>query len=133
MSEYNTEQKRMLWSFLCSNCEISYTAEELVDGLRELYGADAPGKSTVYRLLPRLVEEGQVKRLVKGRGRSFVYQGVRGEDCRCHLHMKCMSCGKLFHLDESVSDELLSRIRKNTDFSVNEEETVLFGKCGSCS
>ncbi len=132
MSEYNTEQKRMLWSFLCSKSENSYTAEELVAELNGIYGEAAPGKSTVYRLLSRLVDEGRVKRLVKGHGRSFVYQGVRDEDCRCHLHMKCMDCGKLFHLDGKVSDELLARIRKNTDFSVNEEETVLFGKCGSC-
>ena len=128
MAEYRTEQKRILMQILKENCERAYTVEELIDKM----GEGAPGKSTVYRLITHLVEEGTVKRFVRGNSRKFAYQIVMGEHCDCHLHLKCMECGKLIHLDERVSDELLVRVRDTSDFSVSEEATVLFGRCKAC-
>ena len=133
MEEYNTEQNNMLTAFLRQNREKAYTIEELIEALHRHYGDSAPAKSTVYRLIRNLVDEGQVKRLVKGHGRKFVYQAIMGDGCRCHLHMRCVDCGKLFHLDEKLSDELLLKVRDLCGFSVNEEETVLLGKCLSCN
>ena len=132
MAEYQTEQKKMLSEFLKLNCDKAYTVEDLVEGMKARYGADVPATSTVYRLMTRLVEEGTVKRFVKGHSRRFVYQIVEGEHCRSHLHMKCIGCGRLLHLDEQVSDALLRAVRSSSNFSVNEEETVLFGQCASC-
>ena len=133
MAEYATEQKKMLLDFLREHCERAYTVEELVTGMQERYGSHVPGKSTVYRLMTHLVEEGTVKRFVKGHSRTFLYQIVAGEHCHSHLHLKCMGCGRLLHLDERVSDELLDRVRACSDFAVSEEETVLYGACADCS
>ena len=133
MAEYATEQKKMLLDFLRSNCESAYTVEELVEGMQALYGAEGPGKSTVYRLMTHMVEDGTVKRFVKGHSRRFVYQIVAGEHCRSHLHLKCMDCGRLIHLDEQVSEELLDKVRLCSNFAVSEEETVLFGACSDCN
>ena len=133
MAAYNTEQKKILTSFLRQNRERAYTIEELISALDKLYGNEAPAKSTVYRLIHNLVDEGQVRRLVKGHGRKFVYQAVMSDSCRCHLHMRCISCGKLFHLDEQLSDELLLKVRDLCGFAVSEEETILLGKCLSCN
>lgn len=132
MAEYRTEQKKMLSDFLKANRDQAYTVEDLVEKMRELYGENVPALSTVYRLITRLVEEGTVKRFVKGHSRRFVYQIVEGEHCRSHLHMKCIGCGRLLHLDDRVSDELLYAVRSSSQFSVNEEETVLFGQCAAC-
>ena len=132
MAEYATEQKKLLLSFLREHCDLAYTVEELLLEMKEAYGAEAPGKSTVYRLMTRLVEEGTVKRFVRGHSRQFAYQIVVGEHCHSHLHLKCMGCGKLIHLDEGLSDELLDKVRASSDFAVDEEETVLFGACAAC-
>ena len=132
MAEYATEQKKMLSDFLQTNAQRAFSVDELVEEMRRTYGEGAPGTSTVYRLMTRMGEEGTVKRFVKGHSRHFVYQIVGGAHCRSHLHLKCIGCGKLLHLDERVSDELLARIRANSDFSVNEAETVLFGQCAAC-
>ena len=132
MAGYNTEQKKMLLDLLEKNNEKRYTIETLIAELRDVYGESAPGKSTVYRLMTRLVDDGRVRRLVKGHGRHFEYQGMKGDACCHHLHLKCMSCGRLFHLDEGISAELLEKIRGVSEFSVNEAETVLFGKCNTC-
>ncbi len=132
MAEYMTEQKRTLKKILEDNCDRAYTVEELMEKLREHFGERAPGKSTVYRLITHLVEDGSVKRFVRGNSRRAAYQIVAGERCDCHLHLKCLDCGRLIHLDESVSDELLDKVRGSSDFSVSEEATVLFGRCGNC-
>ena len=133
MAEYATEQKKILLDFLTKNSHQAFSVDELMEGMRKSYGDGIPGTSTIYRLMSKLVEEGTVRRFVKGHSRRFVYQIVGGKHCRSHLHLKCMECGKLLHLDERVSDALLSQIRVNNDFSVNEEETVLFGECSACA
>lgn len=133
MAEYITEQKKILSDFLSEHAECAYSIDELVESMRACYGDRAPGTSTVYRLMTRLVEEGSVKRFVKGHSRRFVYQAVRDEHCRSHLHLKCVGCGALVHLDERVSHRVLEAIRSSNDFSVDEEETVLFGACAQCA
>jgi len=132
MAVYSTEQKRMLSDILSENRENAYSIEELIGELRKRYGEDAPGQSTVYRLITRLVEEGKVKRFVKGNGRRFVYQIMDCHGCGSHLHLKCIGCGRLIHLDGSASSELVKKIESISNFSVMETQTVLFGECADC-
>lgn len=132
MAEYVTEQKKVLKKILQDNCDKAYTVDELLEIMRSACPQNVPGKSTVYRLITRLVSEGSVKKFSRDNSRQSAYQIVMGEHCDCHLHLKCMDCGKLIHLDDKVSDELLSAVRATSDFSVSEEATVLFGMCGDC-
>lgn len=122
---YNTEQKKAILDLLGENPERQFTAEQIAD---ELSGE--VGVSTVYRRMPDLVKSGLVKRFEVGR--KSVYQAVtcahRGE----HLHMKCVECGRLLHLSHEVSEQIACMISGDCAFSVSEEETVLFGKCGKC-
>ena len=131
MSSYRTEQKKTLLDFLSKNKDNSFTIDEITEKL-QTEGASV-GRSTVYRLVNRLVEDGAVRRFVKSNSRSASYQLVAGEHCECHLHLKCLGCGMLFHMDEEISDELVNKIRRSSAFSVDEEESVLYGKCSACS
>lgn len=132
MAEYKTEQKRILKKILEENSDRAYTVEELMEKLAENGSENIPGKSTVYRLITRLTEEGTVKRFLRSGSKQLVYQIVNGEHCDSHLHLRCTGCGKLIHLDERVSDELLDKVRSISEFSVSEEDTVLLGKCKTC-
>ncbi len=132
MAGYVTEQKKILKRILEENCDKAYTVDELYEKVKETCGEHSLGKSTVYRLITHLVEDGAVKRFVKDNGRKSAYQIVMGEHCDCHLHLKCLDCGKLIHLDDDVSDRLIGAVMDKSDFSVSEEATVLFGKCGDC-
>lgn len=132
MSEYNTEQKKALLEFLKRNSDSAYTVEELIERLRAEHGSAAPGSSTVYRLVTRLVKEGTVKRFVKGSSRTFVYQIITSEGCHHHLHLRCTACGKLLHLDGETSEALLLRVAAAKNFTVSQEDTVLLGKCARC-
>ena len=132
MAEYITEQKTMLLTFLRSNHDEAFDVDELTAAMHAAYGSKAPGKSTVYRLITKLSEDGVVKKFAKTGSRRFVYQTVAENDCHNHLHLKCLDCGRLIHLDEEISEELMDKVKKINDFSVDEDETVLLGKCAEC-
>ena len=126
MAEYNTEQKKILLDFLNANSTKAYTIEEITESL-----GTGIGKSTVYRLMTKLVEEKRVQKSA-GNGRSFVYRALTDEHCKHHLHLQCKDCGQILHLDEATSDALLSSVMSAKDFSVSEEDTILLGKCAGC-
>ncbi len=133
MANYNTEQKKILLNFLARNCENSYTIEEIVAALAAENPEKMPAKSTVYRLMNKLVEEKLVHRSAGERGRQFVYRSTPAEDCRHHLHLQCVECGKVLHLDRDTSNALLCEVRAARGFNVSESDTVLLGRCALCS
>ena len=130
MAEYKTHQKELLLGYLYENRETPLTVEQISEGLAALPGA--PGKSTVYRLIGKLAEEGRIKRFEQGNSRTFAYQLAGGEECHHHLHLKCTECGRLLHMDHAQSEKILEEILGDSDFAVSQEDTTLFGKCGAC-
>ncbi len=132
MAEYKTEQKKILLDFLRTNSENSYTIEEIIAELSKSESESVPAKSTVYRLMTKLVEEKKVRRQAGDSGRRFVYRIIADDHCRYHLHLQCTKCGKVLHLDEKLSDTLLESVKVANNFAVSEEDTVLMGKCADC-
>ncbi len=126
---YQTTQKQMLRDFLQSHTDTAFTVEEIAAAVS---GPGAPGKSTVYRLITQLVESGAVKRFVRGNSRQFVYQAVGCTHADAHLHLKCVDCGQLLHLDDAVSHTVLRDVLDSCAFRVDEQQTVLFGQCADC-
>ena len=131
MKEYNTEQKKAIVGLLEENRELSYTAEEIACRLRERHGESAPGKSTVYRLLPKLAQGGKIIK-ENTDGRCHTYRAACEGECRGHIHMKCTRCGGFFHLDGGATEELFSSVRSRDGFTLDIKETVLFGVCARC-
>ena len=132
MSEYKTEQKRLLLEFLAKNGDRSYTIDEIVDGIYADAGESSLGKSTVYRLISRFVLEGSVRKIADGHSRHNTYQWI-GESCHHHLHLKCTGCGVVIHLDHETSHALESTLRTTLSFLLDEQQTLLFGKCKRCA
>ncbi len=131
MATYNTHQKEMLLDFLKKHPDTPFSIENLAE-LLEKECIDAPGKSTVYRLMGQLVDKGTVKRFVKGNSRQFLYQLAGSEECHHHLHLKCTECGKLLHMGHTLSEQLINEILGENDFSVAPDSTTLFGCCKDC-
>jgi len=130
MKTYQTEQRKKLLEFLRSDPEHQFTIDIIAE---HLSGEGMPGKSTVYRLMSKLVEEGCVRRFVSGNSRHFVYQIHEFEDCANHFHLKCIQCGKLVHLECKKGDELIAHIFKEHKFSVDSGKSVLYGICEDCA
>ena len=125
---YMTGNRERILGFLLENANSSYTLEEICAALT----TDGKGKSTVYRIVSRLVAEGCVRRLSDGKTRHCTYQYVGGEHCHHHLHLKCKGCGRLVHLGEGESRRF-ERVLLDIGGFVIEEGTLLFGTCKECA
>ena len=134
MGRYQTEQKRQLISFMAAHANEQFSAEELAEILVQApgEGVKAPGKSTVYRLVAGLTEEGVLRRFPREGGRGWLYQFHKASGCSGILHLKCSKCGLLQHLDPATSEALLRQIRSDRGFTVDNDTSVLYGLCASC-
>ncbi|MBQ8600463.1 MAG: transcriptional repressor [Clostridia bacterium] len=130
MANYQTRPLRQLMDFFAAHPQQSYTVDELAARLAAQYGDDAPGKSTLYRLMPRLEKEQKIKRFEKEGSHCSYYQITACT--HNHLHLKCTGCGKLFHMKDTASKQLLREVLESNGFSVDQQQTVLFGRCRSC-
>ena len=92
--------------------------------------SESIGKSTVYREVSRLVEEGFVRKYPDSDG-YFWYQ-YAGEHCHEHFHLRCISCGRIVHLDCHLMNDVCRHINSEHDFEIDMSRTVLYGVCGKC-
>lgn len=123
---YRTKQKEELLTFLAAEADRQLTIEEIASELPDI------GKSTVYRLVRQLVEDGTLRRFVADNSRRFLYQYAGHRDCCDHLHLKCTVCGRLIHLRHGISRQMEQTIASQYGFSIDGAKTMLFGCCGDC-
>jgi Fur family ferric uptake transcriptional regulator len=124
---YNTPMRTQIVAFFENNRERAFSLEEICSCL----APDGKGKSTIYRLVSRLVDAGCVRRVADGKTRHVTYQFIGGEKCSEHLHLKCVDCGKLIHLDENISHAFGQALKDSRGFFL-DEGALLFGKCSDC-
>lgn len=133
MTTYNTEQKNELLRFLKKHNQRSFTIDEICNEMHEDGQITTPpGKSTLYRLIPKLVDDNMIKQFNGGKGRKNVYQITGDETCNSHLHLKCVNCGRIIHMDSVISTELSKRIAEHDAFVVSTGKTTIFGTCKEC-
>ena len=125
---YNTEKRTELLNYLKTCNGRALTIDEICDEILK----DGKGKSTVYRLVSRLVDEGSLRRISDGKTRRVTYQYIYNGSCAEHLHLKCKDCGRLIHLDDITSHILEKRIMKSEGFTL-DAGALLYGICESCS
>jgi Fur family ferric uptake transcriptional regulator len=127
MKSYSTENRRRLVDYIETHPTASYTVEELSHALL----SDGHGKSSLYRLVGQLCREGVLVKQSPPDGGPVRYRAHTAE-CTHHLHLQCTGCGRLIHLDRDLSDRLGSQLSSGADFILDEERTVLLGRCRLC-
>ena len=71
---------------------------------------------------------------VADKGEKAVFQYVdEGRHCREHLHLKCVQCGRIYHLDCHFMDEVRAHLMAEHGFTLQCEGSVLYGLCRSCA
>ncbi len=90
------------------------------------------GRSSVYRLLGELSSEGVVRKYAAKGGSVYQFVGERA-DCGGHLHLQCLSCGRVSHLKCDCSEEISSHLQKTHGFLVDSGRSVLLGTCAVCA
>lgn len=127
--EYKTKQKEMIINLLQENRELSLSAKEILERL-----GSSVSKATLYRALERLEDEKIIRKFYNEVTSSYEYQYADKDDkCSSHLHLKCNNCGKLIHLHCVESNSFLSHIAHEHSFFVNQNDTMIYGICESCS
>lgn len=131
--EYQTAGRRALLQYL--KRETAGTPRGANEIFEALQGAEnAPGRSSVYRMLAALCESGEVSKFRADAGRDgYVYQYVgAGEHCEGHLHLHCQSCGKIAHLKCHCNEEICAQLMASHGFMVDSGSSVLYGVCAAC-
>lgn len=124
-TSYHTQQKTALLDFLEQNAGRQFTIDEIIEAM----GESAPPKSTAYRLVKKLCDDGEVCRFTREGTTGAVYQLSGKCCCAEHLHIKCVDCGLLIHLDRAAQEAL----SKNTGFVIDDLRSMLYGRCAACA
>lgn len=127
---YNTRQKRELLGFLSERHMQHFSVDEVVFELRDR--GEKIGRSTVYRYLEQLAEQGSVRKYPGVQGVTQ-YQHVENMDkCDEHFHMMCSRCGNLMHVDCSLMRSMAEHLMDHHGFRLDPRETILIGLCEKC-
>lgn len=130
MIQRNTKQKTEIIKFFENNKSNSYTAYELKDKI----GSNA-GLTTIYRILNSLTKENVLTKSPLQEKSGFSYKYNEIEQCdnhNKHYHLICENCNKLFHYDNENISKMCKKIQKESDFQIEEEKIVFYGKCKEC-
>ena len=127
--KYQTRQQEAVSSLFQADPTLCLTAEEIY--LRLLSSGMEVGKTTVYRAVTRLCEDGKLRRYAPHEsGEAACYEWNRCEEN--HLHIRCTLCGKLAHLNCGEVSDFCRHIVSHHGFELLEGQTVLYGRCESC-
>ena len=132
--QYTTPARRAVLSLFQSYPHRHFTAEQvctLVCQTNE-QGTALMGKSTVYRQIAKLWEDGIIRRFESANCDSFVYQYAVGEGCDHHFHLKCARCGKLIHMECDKLQDVREHILKDHGFLIGGA-SVIYGVCAACT
>lgn len=128
---YNTTGRRKLIAFMESHTDRQYTVEELYGAMTA--DGSRVGKSSLYRLLEGLCDEGILRKFRENEQSASTFQYIGTDaDCGQHLHLKCAVCGRLIHLECAMSRELVAHILHEHGFRIDSKKSVLWGVCEEC-
>ena len=128
--EYNTRQKRELLSFLRERSMQHFSVDEVVFELRDR--GESIGRSTVYRYLELLAEQGKVRKYPGVQGVTQYQHVENAASCDEHLHMLCSRCGNLLHVDCGLMGTMTEHLMAEHGFRLDPRETLLVGVCEKC-
>ena len=126
---YKTSQREILLGFFRAHPDEEFSTEDVTCAL----AGEAIGKSTVYRLISKLCEDGDILRSRGIDGKRAIYRYIdKASKCDAHFHLKCRKCGKIIHLDCKLMDELKAHIAGEHGFTLDTRSTVINGICSAC-
>ena len=122
--KYTTHQRQEILTFFRNNPSSSFTVEEVALSLPDI------GKSTLYRMVGEMQEEGSLRR-TGSLGLRAQYQFSDRQKCPQHMHIRCTRCGRTEHLDKEATEKI-ERIVENLLGFEAKPSTVLDGLCKEC-
>ena len=128
---YKTKQKEQILQYLTSHEGQHVTAQELSRHLEE--EGTPVGTATIYRCLDQLVSEGVLRKYTFDSRTCACYEYLpHSHECKRHFHLKCLQCGKLYHVTCEHLSGLEDHILEHHGFQIDQSKTVLYGLCKAC-
>ena len=128
MKEYSTRQRTELLGLFAKRPAHDFTADELAAELAE----SGVNRSTVYRNLGHLTRDGVITQKISDDGRRKVYRLNAAHGCAGHLHLLCVKCGSIVHMDGEMTGIIARLTDSGCGFSLSTESTVIEGLCKDC-
>lgn len=126
---YNTKQKSAIKNILLQNKDKMISADEIIKELESL--GESVGKTTLYRFLDELVLIKEIRKYYNNNSNKYEYQLINNT-CLSHLHLKCINCGMVIHLDDLHTSSLVKEVEENYNFFISQEQTTILGLCKNC-
>lgn len=129
---YRTKQREIILDYL-KKCQSGHvTIDEVTDHLKS--EGNKVGRTTIYRYMEKLTDEGFLRKyyIEEGCGACYQYQG-KDSGCQSHFHLKCVKCGKLFHVSCDFLSQIEEHVFAHHHFRVDNSKTVLYGICEACN
>ena len=100
-----------------------------VDEIQTCVNRTAPtiNKATIYRTMNRMVEDGEIIRIVGDDG-AFHYDATLD----AHYHMLCEECGALSDVDMPVLPQIDQYFPPDSDFRLTGHDVIFRGICSKC-
>lgn len=129
---YNTKQKTAIINQIKLFGDKHFSIDAICENLASKN--ENVGRTTVYRFLEKLSEEGVLRKFIMPKGESACYQYVgKHNDCAEHFHLKCEKCGSLIHMECDELNSIAQHIKSHHGFVLNPLKTVIYGICEDCS
>ena len=128
---YATTSRKMILDFLKKNCDRTVSVTDIDSYLKA--ENNEVNLTTIYRYLDKLANEGTVIKYVAEKGSKAVYQYVEnGHRCEGHLHLKCIECGGIIHLECEFMDRIAEHIFLDHGFEIQCKNSIIYGTCVKC-
>lgn len=130
-ANYHTKQGEAILAYLASRNKDYVTAAQVVEHFQS--GNGLIGRTTVYRRLERLVQEGKVRKYIFDGALGACFRYVEQPESESDFyHLKCDVCGGIFSLQCDEVGQVSRHIMEVHAFEVNDRKTVFYGKCQMC-
>lgn len=130
-NSYATASRKKILEYLKKNSSRTVTVTDIHAYLKE--NENEVNITTIYRYLDKLAGEGSVIKYVAQKGSQAAYQYVeQGKHCEEHLHLKCVRCGCILHLDCAFMDEIAKHIEQDHGFALQCRNSIIYGVCRRC-
>ena len=128
---YATTSRKKILEYLMANSDRTVTVTDIDQYLKK--HDNEVNITTIYRYLDKLANEGTVMKYVAEKGSQAAYQYVEmGHHCEEHLHLKCVSCGCIIHLECAFMDEIAEHVLKDHGFTLQCKNSIIYGLCREC-
>ena len=130
-NSYTTASRTKILEYLKKNGDRTVNVNDISNYLKE--NQSEVNITTIYRYLDKLAKEGTVIKYVAEKGNQAVYQYVeQGHHCVEHLHLKCVKCGCIIHLECDFMREIAEHIKKDHGFELQCKNSIIYGMCSKC-